>query len=143
MKDLKDIFDMKERIEKYLQDLLSEADYKENMLLVSHELNGDVSDVELQEVTLRRRFAKEVMSLLKSENTECVSTTSLDESCVSHDVSERNASRSDSTEDPEVVVEGALALRTKPESVQCHNPLGCACFEANGWQDTGCDYWHA
>lgn len=83
------------------------------------------------------------IKFLKSENTEGVSTTVGDESGVLHDVSDRNASRDEPTTESEVVVEGALALRTKPESVQCHNPLGCACFEANGWQDTGCDYWHA
>ncbi|MEQ9466587.1 MAG: hypothetical protein RLN88_04195 [Ekhidna sp.] len=58
-----------------------------------------------------------IIEFLKAENTEGVSTSSRTESGVSHGVSDRNASRSDSDEPSEEVVGGTLALRTQDENL--------------------------
>lgn len=52
-----------------------------------------------------------ILSLM-GENTEDVSTSDISESDDLHDVSDRNAERSDNPDSSEEVVEGALAKRT-------------------------------
>jgi len=76
----------------------------------------------------------EILSLM-GENQESVSDTP-DESCVSHDVSDSNASRSSEVEVNSVSVEGALEIITDDGRFCIRGELDCYCVKHGLERDT-------
>lgn len=113
------------QLEHQLEERTKELNSQER-IYNSGKCRKDMLHIYRDAITVNREFISEctqAISLLKSENTEGVST-SPDESGVSHGVSDRNASRSDSAEASEEVVGGTLALRTEAKEFKY-----CDCYE--------------